>query len=68
MNDMTHRPSIEAPQLRTLLLTDLCDSTTLIERIGDVEAATLFRDHDLVTGTAQVAADHLAEELRVIHQ
>jgi putative peptide modification system cyclase len=46
MNDMTHRPSIEAPQLRTLLLTDLCDSTTLIERIGDVEAATLFRDHD----------------------
>lgn len=46
MNDMTHRPSIEAPQLRTLLLTDLCDSTTLVERIGDVDAATLFRDHD----------------------
>ena len=46
MNEMTHRPSIEAPQLRTLLLTDLCDSTTLVERIGDVEAATLFRDHD----------------------
>ncbi len=46
MNQMTHRPSIEAPQLRTLLLTDLCDSTTLVERIGDVEAATLFRDHD----------------------
>ncbi|MBU8977345.1 putative peptide modification system cyclase [Lysobacter sp. MMG2] len=43
---MTHRPSIEAPQLRTLLLTDLCDSTSLVERIGDVEAATLFRDHD----------------------
>ncbi|HEY0504494.1 MAG TPA: putative peptide modification system cyclase [Lysobacter sp.] len=46
MNQMTHRPSIEAPQLRTLLLTDLCDSTSLVERIGDVEAATLFRDHD----------------------
>ncbi|MDG2517801.1 putative peptide modification system cyclase [Lysobacter soli] len=46
MNEMTHRPSIEAPQLRTLLLTDLCDSTTLVERIGDVQAATLFRDHD----------------------
>ncbi|MDI9237917.1 putative peptide modification system cyclase [Lysobacter sp. LF1] len=46
MNEMTHRPSIEAPQLRTLLLTDLCDSTSLVERIGDVAAATLFRDHD----------------------
>lgn len=46
MNQMTHRPSLEAPQLRTLLLTDLCDSTTLVERIGDVAAATLFRDHD----------------------
>jgi putative peptide modification system cyclase len=46
MNEMTHRPSIDAPQLRTLLLTDLCDSTTLVERIGDVQAATLFRDHD----------------------
>ncbi len=46
MNEMTHRPSIEAPQLRTLLLTDLCDSTSLVERIGDVDAATLFRDHD----------------------
>ena len=46
MNQMSHRPSLEAPQLRTLLLTDLCDSTSLVERIGDVEAATLFRDHD----------------------
>ncbi|WP_233264087.1 putative peptide modification system cyclase [Lysobacter panacisoli] len=46
MNEMTQRPSIDAPQLRTLLLTDLCDSTTLVERIGDVAAATLFRDHD----------------------
>ncbi|MGO4221682.1 putative peptide modification system cyclase [Lysobacter sp. TAF61] len=46
MNEMTHRPSIDAPQLRTLLLTDLCESTSLVERIGDVEAATLFRDHD----------------------
>lgn len=46
MNEMTHRPSIEPPQLRTLMLTDLCDSTSLVERIGDVAAATLFRDHD----------------------
>ncbi|UNK48118.1 putative peptide modification system cyclase [Lysobacter sp. S4-A87] len=46
MNEMTHRPSIDSPQLRTLLLTDLCDSTALVESIGDVATATLFRDHD----------------------
>jgi putative peptide modification system cyclase len=34
------------PQLRTLLLTDLCDSTTLVERLGDAPAAALFRAHD----------------------
>src|SRR5690606_16359090 len=34
------------PQVRTLLLTDLCDSTTLVERMGDNEAAELFRAHD----------------------
>lgn len=37
---------VEAPQLRTLLLTDICDSTELVERIGDVRAAELFREHD----------------------
>ncbi len=36
----------DAPQLRTLLLTDLCDSTSLVERIGDLAAADLFREHD----------------------
>ena len=36
----------EGPQLRTLLLTDLVDSTGLIERLGDVQAAALFRQHD----------------------
>ncbi|MBO9715762.1 MAG: putative peptide modification system cyclase [Pseudoxanthomonas sp.] len=35
-----------APQLRTLLLTDLCDSTSLVEKLGDSVAAALFRDHD----------------------
>ena len=45
MND-AHRPHPEAPQLRTLLLTDLCDSTTLVERLGDGPAAELFREHD----------------------
>ncbi|MGN6513972.1 MAG: putative peptide modification system cyclase [Lysobacteraceae bacterium] len=39
-----HAPA--TPQLRTLLLTDLCDSTTLVERLGDAAAATLFRAHD----------------------
>jgi len=33
-------------QLRTLVLTDLCDSVALIERIGDNAAAELFRDLD----------------------
>lgn len=45
MND-AHRPHAEGPQLRTLLLTDLCDSTTLVERLGDGPAADLFREHD----------------------
>ncbi|MCC8537406.1 putative peptide modification system cyclase [Xanthomonas axonopodis pv. poinsettiicola] len=38
--------AIQAPRLRTLLLTDLCDSTALVERIGDNAAAVLFREHD----------------------
>lgn len=45
MNDFAH-PAGEQPQLRTLLLTDLCDSTTLVERLGDIAAAELFRAHD----------------------
>lgn len=36
----------DTPQVRTLLLTDLVDSTTLVERIGDGPAAELFRAHD----------------------
>src|SRR5918994_3251372 len=36
----------DAPQVRTLLLTDLVDSTTLVERLGDGPAAALFREHD----------------------
>ncbi len=35
-----------SPQVRTLLLTDLCDSTLLVERLGDSPAAELFRAHD----------------------
>lgn len=41
------RPSTRhAPQLRTLLLTDLVDSTGLVERLGDGPASDLFRAHD----------------------
>ncbi|QNP41859.1 putative peptide modification system cyclase [Lysobacter solisilvae (ex Woo and Kim 2020)] len=40
------RPAANAPQLRTLLLTDLVDSTTLVERLGDTPASELFRAHD----------------------
>lgn len=45
MNDFFRTPS-EGPQLRTLLLTDLVDSTGLVERLGDTAAAGLFREHD----------------------
>ena len=34
------------PQLRTLLVTDLCESTSLVERLGDTPASELFRAHD----------------------
>jgi putative peptide modification system cyclase len=40
------RATPPAPQLRTLLLTDLVDSTGLIERLGDGPASELFRAHD----------------------
>lgn len=38
---MTH-----APDLRTLLLTDIVDSTALTERIGDLRMAAIWRQHD----------------------
>lgn len=40
--------SASKPQVRTLLLTDLVDSTQLVERIGDSAAAVLFRSHDRI--------------------
>jgi putative peptide modification system cyclase len=40
------RTASEGPQLRTLLLTDLVDSTSLVERLGDIPASELFREHD----------------------
>ena len=36
----------DGPQLRTILMTDLVDSTALVERLGDGAAAELFRAHD----------------------
>ncbi|WP_115005467.1 putative peptide modification system cyclase [Xanthomonas campestris] len=45
--------AIQAPRLRTLLLTDLCDSTALVERIGDNAAAALFREHDHLVAKLQ---------------
>ncbi|QDH71368.1 putative peptide modification system cyclase [Marilutibacter alkalisoli] len=35
-----------APLLRTILLADICDSTNLVERLGDGGAAQFFREHD----------------------
>ena len=44
----------DAPQLRTILLTDICDSTGLVEVLGDKGTAQLFREHDrLVLGLQQ---------------
>jgi putative peptide modification system cyclase len=37
--------------LRTLVLCDLADSTALVERLGDLHAAELFRKHDRLTRT-----------------
>ncbi|UKE47402.1 putative peptide modification system cyclase [Xanthomonas cerealis] len=45
MND-AYPSQPEVPQLRTLLLTDLCDSMALVERLGDANAAELFKLHD----------------------
>ncbi|MCY7354620.1 MAG: putative peptide modification system cyclase [Lysobacter sp.] len=46
MNDSDPGEESGVPQLRTLLLTDLCDSTAMVERLGDGAAADLFREHD----------------------
>ena len=39
-------PQPAMPQLRTVALCDLADSTALVERLGDRRAAELFRRHD----------------------
>ena len=35
-----------AARLKTVLLADICDSTAIVEKLGDTHAADLFRDHD----------------------
>jgi putative peptide modification system cyclase len=40
------RENAPVPLLRTLVLCDLADSTALVERLGDLHAAELFRKHD----------------------
>jgi len=39
------------PLLRTLVLCDIADSTALVERLGDLHAAELFRKHDRLART-----------------
>jgi putative peptide modification system cyclase len=53
MNAFLHPPAAQVPSrpamiplLRTLVLCDLADSTALVERLGDLHAAELFRRHD----------------------
>jgi len=45
------RRGAPAPMLRTLVLCDIADSTALVERLGDLHAAELFRKHDRLTRT-----------------
>jgi len=46
MNGDSGTSTPHTTQLRALLFTDLCDSTLLVERMGDAAAAELFQDHD----------------------
>ncbi|WDS34740.1 putative peptide modification system cyclase [Pseudoxanthomonas sp.] len=42
---------LDAPQLRALVMTDLCGYTALVEKLGDAAAADVLREHDrLVLG------------------
>jgi len=45
------RRDAPVPLLRTLVLCDLADSTALVERLGDLRAAELFRRHDRLART-----------------
>ncbi|MGV8959852.1 MAG: putative peptide modification system cyclase [Stenotrophomonas sp.] len=47
MNDLPDSP-LQAPRLKAVLLTDICDSVTVVEKLGDAAAAQLFQQHDLL--------------------
>lgn len=44
--DGSETPGGENRQIKTLVLTDICDSVALVERLGDAAAAELFRTLD----------------------
>jgi len=54
-------PDEVQPQLRTVLVCDLVDSTGLVERLGDVRATDLIRRHDRLAREAM--ARHGAREI-----
>ena len=54
-------PDEAQPQLRTVLICDLVDSTGLVERLGDVRATELIRRHDRLAREAM--ARHGAREI-----
>ncbi|WP_305805023.1 putative peptide modification system cyclase [Stenotrophomonas sp. YIM B06876] len=47
MNDRPG-PPLQAPTLKAVLLTDICDSVAVVEKLGDAAAAQLFQQHDLL--------------------
>lgn len=53
-------PAID-PQIRTVLLCDLADSTALVERIGDRAAACLMQQHDRLV--RQLLREHGGQEI-----
>lgn len=44
--DGDHQAEGQAPELNTLVLCDLVDSTAMVEKLGDQRAAQLIRKHD----------------------
>lgn len=40
------KEQVPEPRTRTLLVTDLCDSTEVVAKLGDIDAAQIFREHD----------------------
>ncbi len=44
-----HTTATGRPVLRTMVVCDLCDSTAMVERLGDRRAAGLMRKHDRLT-------------------